>query len=383
MVATVRRGASLRWVARRFRVALGTVSKWVRRAQGQRLDRVDWHDRPSGNPQPPHRTPTRIVRRVLQLRQWLKRHSPLGEYGALALRAQLQAEALTPLPAVRTIGRILVRHDQVQRGRLRRPPPPPGWDLPALADGHTELDAFDVVAGLVIRQGPEVEILNGLSLYGSLAAAGPHHAVKTADVLRALPEHWRAFGCPSYVQFDNDTRFQGSHRHPDCLGRVVHLCLCLGVVPVFVPPRETGFQAKIESFNDLWQDKVWQRWQHRSVPALARRSAQFVAAHRAKHAPRIDTAPPRLALPESIPHRPTQAQVLFLRRTNEHGTIDLLGRPIRVDRHWPHRLVRVELNVLAGHLQIFALRRRDIAWQPTLRTANVDVQVAPWYRSEA
>jgi len=155
------------------------------------------------------------------------------------------------------------------------------------------------------------------------------------------------------------------------------------VVPVFVPPRETGFQAKIESFNDLWQDKVWQRWQYRSVPALARRSARFVQAHRAKHAPRIDTAPPQWAFPKSIPHRPTQAQVIFLRRTNEPWAIDLLGRPIRADRHWPHRLVRVELNVLASHLQIFALRRRDIAWQPTLRTANVNVQVAPWHRSEA
>jgi transposase len=45
MVAAVRRGESLRAVARRFRVGPATVAHWVARAQGQRLDRVDWSDR--------------------------------------------------------------------------------------------------------------------------------------------------------------------------------------------------------------------------------------------------------------------------------------------------------------------------------------------------
>src|SRR6266511_1559332 len=46
MVATVRHGASLRTVARRFRVGVATVQLWVPRASHQRLARVDWADRP-------------------------------------------------------------------------------------------------------------------------------------------------------------------------------------------------------------------------------------------------------------------------------------------------------------------------------------------------
>src|SRR5262249_38697168 len=46
MVAAVRAGASLRHVADRFGVALATVQRWVARAGQQRLDRVDWADRP-------------------------------------------------------------------------------------------------------------------------------------------------------------------------------------------------------------------------------------------------------------------------------------------------------------------------------------------------
>lgn len=358
------------------------VSKWVRRADGQRLDRVDWADRPRGNPHPNNRTPRRVVRRILRLRRWLKQHSPLGEYGAHAVRAQLGAEQIAPLPSLSTIGRILVRHGQIQGPRHRQPPPPPGWYLPALLHGQAELDAFDVVEGLVIRRGPAVDVLNGISLYGSLAMSRPHASVKTADVLRWLPAHWRRFGCPHYVQFDNDTRFQGTHRHPDCLGRVVHLCLCLGVVPVFVPPRETGFQAKIESYNDLWQDKVWHRWRHPSVPALERRSDQFVAAHRAKHAARIEAAPVRLAFPTAIPRQPSQPQIIFLRRTDDQGRLRLLHRTVRVDPHWLHRLVRAELDALSGQVQFFALRRREPGCQPLLHTAELEVKLAHWHRPE-
>src|SRR5215471_15286652 len=46
MVEAVRRGQSQQQVARDFGVSPGTVNRWVRHAQGQRLDRVDWSDRP-------------------------------------------------------------------------------------------------------------------------------------------------------------------------------------------------------------------------------------------------------------------------------------------------------------------------------------------------
>ncbi len=45
----------------------------------------------------------------------------------------------------------------------------------------------------------------------------------------------------------------------------IRLCLSLGVTAVFAPPRETGFQAAVESFNARWQAKVWQRF-HFDLP---------------------------------------------------------------------------------------------------------------------
>src|SRR5260370_40412084 len=60
---------------------------------------------------------------------------------------------------------------------------------------------------------------------------------------------------PRSTLFPYTTLFRS--RYPDALGRIIRLCLSLDVVPVFVPPRETGFQAMIESYNGWWQAKVW------------------------------------------------------------------------------------------------------------------------------
>jgi transposase len=380
MVAAVRRGASFRCVARQFRVSARTVFKWFHRACGKRLDRVLWEDRPRGNPRPKNQTPAHILRRILQLRATLKKHSALGEYGAAAIARQLHLEKLSPVPAVRSIARILSAHGLVESARRRQPPPPPGWYLPALREGGAELDSFDFVEGLALQGGRQVEVFNAISLYGSLAASSQRSAFTTTALLSALPAHWQRFGQPHFAQFDNDTRFQGSHSLPNRLGRVVHLCLCLGIIPVFAPPRETGFQAKIESFNDLWQRKVWHRWRHPSLPALRRRSQAFIGAHQQRHAARIEAAPPRAVLVSPRPHTCLQPLVIFVRRTNDRGHIRLLETSLPVDVHWPNRLVRCELDVLTEILNVYALRRRDPTRQPLLHSTPLKVKLTPWHQ---
>src|SRR3712207_3176505 len=109
MVAAVRRGASQRTVARQFHVSLDTVQRWVHRAAGQRLDRVDWSDRPAGPRVPARRTPRDLEDLVLTVRRELREQSDLGEVGAEAIQRELQARRLPAVPAVRTINRILDR----------------------------------------------------------------------------------------------------------------------------------------------------------------------------------------------------------------------------------------------------------------------------------
>ena len=333
MVAAVRHGRSLRAVARQFRVSPDTVQRWVQRVKGQRLDRVDWEDR-SRSPRHPHRTEAAIEEQILAVRRELEQSSDLGFHGAEAIHQVLSARKAQGLPTVRTIGRILRRCGVLDgQARVRRRPPPTGWYLPEVAARRQELDCIDVVEGLVIKDGPQVEVLNGISRHGGLAVSWPRGSSITARfVVACLIGHWKAVGLPGYCQFDNDTIFQGPHVHPDTLGRVTRLCLSLGVAPVFVPPRESGFQAVIESYNGTWQAKVWARFEHAALSDLEGHSSRFVAAPRRHRADRIEAAPRRRAIPEgwklNLQARP-RGRIVYIRRTDASGGGGVAEPPVR------------------------------------------------------
>jgi putative transposase len=368
MVAAVRQHQSIRTVARRFGVSTSTVVYWVERAKGQRLDRVDWEDR-SRAPHQTQRTAAEVEDLVLHLRRHLRQDSDLGAYGAEAIQQALRAEGLTNPPSVRTIHRILQRRGALDRRcRVRRPPPPRGWYLPDLAKGRAELDSFDIVEGLALQGGLQVEILNGVSLHGGLPVSWPVVAPVTAKMtVTALVEHWREVGLPCYAQFDNDMIFQGTHRYPDALGRVIRACLSLGVTPVFVPPTEMGFQAAIESYNGWWQARVWLRFRHASVAELCDRSGRHVTALRQHRRARIEAAPERRPFPTEWKldlQATPQGRLIYLRRADGQGGVEVLGHRWQVSENWPHRLVRVEVDLTGERLRFYTLRRREPKSQP-------------------
>ncbi len=359
----MRNGRSYHHVAREVHGSPSTVHHWVHHAHGPRLDRVAWSDR-SRLPRTTPRTEATIEDLVLETRRQLQTTSDLGFHGAATIRQTLEARGIESPPSVRTINRILQRRGALDgHQRVRRPHPPPGWYLPQVAARRHELDSIDVVEGLVIKGGPQVEVLNAVSLHGGLVASWPRGESVTAKfVVECLVEHRRGLGLPGYAQFDNDTIFQGTHAHPDAVGRVSRLCLGLGVVPVFVPPREPGFQAAMENDNDAWQAKVWSRFEHADLSGLQDRSRRQVAALRRHRADRIESAPARRAFPERWRldlQAPLKGRMVSLRRTDAAGAVEVLGRSFEVDRQWVHRLVRAEVDLDGGPIQFDRLRRRD------------------------
>jgi hypothetical protein len=332
---------------------------------------VDWHGRPH-TPKAPHRTEAVIEDLVLTVRAELKQVSDLGFHGAETIHEVLEVRKIDSLPSVRTIHRILERRGVLDgRRRIRRPAPPPGWHLPEVASKRQELDSFDVVEGLVIKGGPQIEVLNGISLHGGLAASWPMEASVTAEsVVASLIEHWRVFGLPGYAQCDNATIFQGTHAHPEVLGRVSRLCLSLGVTPVFVVPHEFGFQSMIENYNGAWQAKVWARFEHGALPDLRGHSQRYVTALRRHRADRIESAPQRRTFPSdwrlNLRSWP-RGRIIYLRRTSAVGAVEVMGRSFEVDEHWLNRLVRVEVDLDEDAIRIYRLRRREPKDQPLLK----------------
>jgi len=372
MVEMVRQGMSVREVARRCRVAPGSVHLWLHRSAGSPLDQVDWANRSSAPHRVHNRTAPEIERHVLECRRALAApENPLGFIGPQAIAEALQAQGIaTPHP--RTIARILRRHGVLDRlGRRRFPPPPPGWYLPDVAQGMADLDAFDVIEGLILEGEGELEVLTGVALWEPAVDAWPGPAVSARLVVEHLLTRWRAVGLPPYAQFDNDTRFQGGHNHPDVIGRVARACLSLGVTPVFTPPREPGFQGPLEHFNGLWQAKVWHRLHHDSFRVLCARSDRFTGAYTARRATRRDAVPPRRPIPGSWAldlQAPPHGCLIYLRRTDEQGVVSLLGRRFPVTPLWCHRLVRCVVDLDHHCIRVFRLRRRDPEDQPLLTT---------------
>lgn len=373
MVRLYRRKTGLREIARRFEVSTDTVQRWVDRAEGQRLDRVDWSDRSHR----PHRT-TRVSReledRVLEVRRWLRDESILGHYGADAIVDELARQGIEPLLSRATVTRIVRRRGALERSkRVRHPSPPRGWYLPDVASRKAELDSFDFIEGLKIRAGPRFDVLTGVSLHGGLPAAFATLRRNTRQTCKSLVRHWKRWGLPDYAQFDNDTVFQGAHQFADTIGRVSRLCLSLGIVVVFAPPREHGPQNIVEGFNALWQAKVWRRFEWHTLPDVRRGSDRFLTATRRHRAARIGQAPARRPFPGGWTfdvQAPLHGSLIYLRRLDDRGHAHMLGHRFAVDPTWARRLVRAEVRLDTQRIVFFGLTRRLHQRHPRLKTVR-------------
>ncbi len=375
MIGMVRRGESQRAVARKFKVSLHTVQRWWRRAKGLELDAVDWSERPHTAHNIANKTLAGMERQICALRKELESQGALGFSGAQTIHQVLQeGEDVSPIPSVRTIGRILRREGFLDRPRrIRNAAPPAGWYLPGLTERTVDLDCFDVIEDLRMDGVGLFQVFTARTLWAPLAEAWMAAVASTAFVIEALQAHWKRNGLPKFAQFDNDVRFQGGHNHPDVIGRVMRLCLALGVTPVFVPPLEMGFQGIIENFNGLWQQKVWARFHHESMEALAHRSQRFTIAYRQHLARTREVYPQRRPFPTNFEmdwQQPPDGQLIYLRRTTDEGVIKLLGHSWEIDPLWQHRLVRSEVDLHAGQINFYRLRRRAPSDQPLIKSLS-------------
>jgi hypothetical protein len=354
-------------------VSLATVQLWVHRSHGKPLEQVDWEDGSHAPHQQPVKTSEHVEKRILDIRAALAQQSDLGEFGAQAIRDHLleQSDFQGPAPSVPTINRILRRNGLFDaRRRIRRKPPLPGWYLPEVAARRAEIDEVDFVEGLYLEGGQELCTLNLISLHGGWCASWLNQNMKAAFVRASLVSHWRQFGLPDYVQFDNGNVFTGPKQYPDAIGTVIRMCLSLAVIPVFAVPREFGIQSAIESYNNLWQQKVWQRFHFENLQEAQCRSDRYVSAVRQKRRQRQENSPLRRAFPvdwaEPL-HLHRQGQILFLRRTTDQGGVQLLGREYPVDIHWSNRLVRCEVDITSDKIRVYGLRRQAPEEQKLLK----------------
>ncbi len=364
------------------------LAKWRRRFE--ELGTAGLRERSRAHRTHPGATPARIVRAVLQARDGLSRHRGRRRFvgsGADAVAWELELQGVRPMPARRTIERILQRAGRTRRApavaheRSTRPYPYPRAERPG------ELQQTDLVGPRHLRapSGP----LRFFSFHtvdvGGGGAATEQHPDKSGEsfCVYLVGCAWERLGLPLIWQVDNESALAGFPAAGRIFTQPVRLALLLGVEVRFIPEGEPGRQADIESFNALWQARVLRRFATPGRARLARVSQRFerwfmderphpkltLAAHGTRFPgallrsldgelrripagfslERYRDAAGELQLPLA------RGRISWVRRVDEHGTLALLGRRLRLGRVAANQYViatlstgRAEISVRVG-----------------------------------
>jgi transposase len=329
-----------------------------------------------------HQTSAAVVRAVLHARDRLARRRTFKGSGADAVAWELELAGVGPMPARRTIERIVQR-----AGRTRPRPAVPhersGATYPRpRADAPGDLQQTDLVGPRHLRtpRGPvrffgfhTVDVGGG----GVATWQGPDKSGESfCHYLSAVA--WARLGLPRIWQVDNETTIAGFAGHP--FTPPVRLALLLGVEVRFIPEGEPGRNADVESFNALWQDRVLRRFDTPSLARLATVSDRFERWFMderphpkltlARHGTRFPGA--LLAAQDGalarIPAGFTldgyrdaagalrlplgRGRISWVRRADERGTLALLGRRLPLGRAAANEYVVATLSTGRGEIAV-------------------------------
>jgi transposase InsO family protein len=202
--------------------------------------------------------------------------------GAQAISWELEDLDVKPLPSLRTINRILKRHELTHRrtGKYE----PKGTPYPKLPDLFpNQTHQLDFVGPCYLKGPIRFYGLNVVDtatvrcgLYTSLSKAGQ-------DVLDGVWSIWSRLGIPDNLQVDNAMSFFGSPTHPRGMGPLIRLCMYHGVEPWFIPMSEPWRNSMVEKFNDHYKQKFLSKVLMTSEPELREGVLAFEQRHNSKY----------------------------------------------------------------------------------------------------
>lgn len=324
-----------------------------------------WDQDRSHRPHHPIRKVSGAVERmVIHMHRQLKsQRNPLGFWGAEAIHHALTDLGVRPLPSSRTIHRILVRHQLVTRKRRDRSRHGPVLPVPA-AHRQNDVHQLDFIIGHYLAPQSPLVVVNRKDVASGLVSGIVEPDRRVQRVMAFLIKDWQDTGRPRFLQMDNDMSFLGGRFHPRTLGQLVRFCLACRVIPVFTPERRPASNARVERYNGLWQEKVWQRYRFRSLRHLQRQSQAFQDAYntylkrrliRQGQSHRFQIALRPLPQQVGLPHplRLCRGQIWFIRRVDEDGHIRILNETIRLSPRHAHEFVRVVLRTGPQTLSVY------------------------------
>jgi transposase InsO family protein len=352
--------------------ALGRVKAWFHKWWGRYLQAgpEGLYDLTRANHHVAQRLSPELERTILSIRRRLQAHAtPATRYsltGAAAIRAELKALEIRPLPCERTIERVLERNGlTAPRVRLAPLLPRQEWPGPQ-ARASNDLHEVDLVGPIYLKgRRHRYYIWVGKDAFDGAVCLRLASSRRMDEALWFLGECWKDLGRPEQVQFDNARELASWGSAARTLSRVIRLCLRFGVSPGFIPAGEPQFNGSVENFNGWFQEPLFQR-RFRRPGDLRRELTRLQEAVNTQHVhPRLHGQTPaqhrrglRLQkLPTSfeVPTRklPLAAgRVTFIRRVSLAGTVTVLSQPFRVGKR--HQGLYLRLVVDTGRERLTA-----------------------------
>jgi transposase InsO family protein len=336
--------------------------KWLKRSQeGGPQWFLEQSRRPKGNSR---QTPDPVEQQVVDVRQELDAEGLFCGDQAIAWR--LEEKGLAHVPSLSTIGRILSRHDLVQRQKKRFEPK--GKKYPALqAAAPGQVHQVDFVGPCFLKGPVRFYSLHSIDVASACCAVEPMPKGKAA-VVDALWAIWRRLGLPQYVQVDNEWVFFGSPAHPRGMGNLIRLCLPLDIEPVFIPMNEPWRNGVVEKFNHHWAQKFVCRTLMLSAEELKEESLAFEQRHNARYRYRkldgktplehleLSKVPlrfPSTSAPDQRPlPKPETGRYHVIRFIRSDGMLDLFSEKFSLPPETHYEYVQATVDVSRQRLSV-------------------------------
>jgi transposase InsO family protein len=172
--------------------------------------------------------------------------------GAQAIHWEMEDLGIEPLPSIRTINRILSRHELTHRRTGKYEAKGTAYpELPSVRSNQTH--QADLVGPCYLKGPVRFYSLNVIDTATVRCGLYPSMSKSSQSIIDGLWAIWMRMGMPNNMQIDNAMTFFGSPTHPRGMGPLIRLCLHHGIEPWFIPMAEPWRNGMIEKFNDRYQ----------------------------------------------------------------------------------------------------------------------------------
>ena len=333
------------------------LSKWLKRYKEQ--GDTGLKERSRAPRQIWRRVSDRLVKKILSIREELESHktrrSAFSGIGAEVVRWELEQRKVREIPSISTIARILFRYgktgDKREHGKIGKKRPYPYCKAQKMGYLHQS----DLVGPRYLKGSKVTRFytFQTVDIAGHTAWASQFTDKQSISLCKHLLVTWENLGIPDVSQMDNEMSATGGCRYPYSISQVIRLHLLLSIHVVFIPQGEPGRNATVESFNDLWQERVLRR---HTCPTLTRMRKinerflwyyQYKKPHRSltqkghgtrfpgelrdqvwkslKHLPGGFTLEPYTDAHGHLNLPIAKGKVSFVRKVDGHGTVEING----------------------------------------------------------